>query len=120
MTFSVSDHYPIPYASLKDVQATEEAFSPQKRTFSTVKHENSEFGSFLWVIFSLLDPVYESGYGSTDLLKSGPNPDPDMKHRCYRYRHWNLEPCNSFCVLGGGFDAFRAAVYDGQYLATLL
>ncbi len=25
-----------------------------------------------------------------------------------------------FCVLGGGFVAFRAAVYDGQYLATLL
>jgi hypothetical protein len=27
-------------------------------------------------------------------------------------------PCFSFCVLGGGFVAFRAAVYDGQYLAT--
>jgi len=28
-------------ASLKDVQATGEAFSPQKRTSSTSKHENS-------------------------------------------------------------------------------
>jgi hypothetical protein len=27
-------------------------------------------------------------------------------------------PCYSFFVLGGGFVAFRAAVYDGQYLAT--
>jgi hypothetical protein len=28
-----------PYASIKDVQATEEAFSPQKRTSSTSQHE---------------------------------------------------------------------------------
>jgi hypothetical protein len=30
-----------PLASIKDVQATGEAFSPQKRTSSTSKHENS-------------------------------------------------------------------------------
>jgi hypothetical protein len=30
-----------PYASIKDVQATGEAFSPQKRTSSTSKHEIS-------------------------------------------------------------------------------
>jgi hypothetical protein len=30
-----------PWASIKDTQATEEAFSPQKRTSSTSKHENS-------------------------------------------------------------------------------
>ncbi len=30
-----------PYASIKDVQATGEAFSHQKRTSSTSKHENS-------------------------------------------------------------------------------
>ncbi len=29
-------------------------------------------------------------------------------------------PCYSFCVIGGGFVAFRAVVYNGQYLATLL
>jgi hypothetical protein len=34
---------------MKDAQATEEAFSPQKRTSSTSKHENS-------VLFSILDP----------------------------------------------------------------
>jgi hypothetical protein len=46
-----------PYASIKDVLTTEEAFSPQKRTSSTSKHENSEFFIlFLWVIFVLLDP----------------------------------------------------------------
>jgi hypothetical protein len=31
----------IPYASIKDFQATEEAFSSQKRTSSTSKHEIS-------------------------------------------------------------------------------
>jgi hypothetical protein len=30
-----------PYASINDVQATGEAFSPQKRTSSTSKHEIS-------------------------------------------------------------------------------
>jgi hypothetical protein len=30
-----------PKASIKDAQATGEAFSPQKRTSSTSKHENS-------------------------------------------------------------------------------
>jgi hypothetical protein len=38
---------------LQDVQATREVFIPQKRTFSTSKHE---FFSLLWVILSLLDP----------------------------------------------------------------
>jgi hypothetical protein len=44
---------------VKDFQATEEAFSPQKRTSSTSKHEISNFFlTFvtLWVIFALLDP----------------------------------------------------------------
>jgi hypothetical protein len=45
-----------PLASLKDVQATGEAFSPQKRTSSTLKHESSLFFLFLWVIFALPDP----------------------------------------------------------------
>jgi hypothetical protein len=30
-----------PQASIKDAQATGEPFNPQKRTFSTSKHENS-------------------------------------------------------------------------------
>jgi hypothetical protein len=29
------------------------------------------FFLFLWVIFALLDPDAESGYGSTDLIQSG-------------------------------------------------
>jgi hypothetical protein len=40
-------------ASIKDVQATAEAFSPQKRTSSTSK---LEFSSLLRVILVLLDP----------------------------------------------------------------
>ncbi len=56
----------ITYPSLKDVQVTEEAFSFQKRTSSTSKHEISKFFSTLWVIFALLDPDSE-----TD-----PDPDP--------------------------------------------
>ncbi len=38
----------------------------------------------MWVIFALLDldPDLESGYGFTDLIESGSNPDPnpDPKH----------------------------------------
>jgi hypothetical protein len=42
--------------SIKDVQATGEAFSPQKRTFSTSKHKFLDFFQFLWVTFAILDP----------------------------------------------------------------
>jgi hypothetical protein len=45
-----------PHASIKDAQATGEAFSPQKRISSTSKHENSLLFLYLWVIFVLLDP----------------------------------------------------------------
>jgi hypothetical protein len=40
------------------------------------------FFLFLWVIFALPDPDSESGfgYGSTDLIESGSNPDADPKH----------------------------------------
>jgi hypothetical protein len=34
-------NFTYPSASIKDFQATEEAFCPQKRTFSTSKHEIS-------------------------------------------------------------------------------
>jgi hypothetical protein len=49
---------------IKDVQATEEAFSPQKRTSSTSQHE----------IFSIFVGQFcspGSGYGFTDLIESG-------------------------------------------------
>ncbi len=58
----------------KDVQATEEAFSPQKRrNILHFIHEISYFFLLLWVFFALLDPDPdpESGYGSVDLTESG-------------------------------------------------
>ncbi len=64
---------PVPRPPRKDVQATEEAFSPQKRKSSTSKHETSYSFLFLGVIFALLDPDPdpESGYGSTELKEFG-------------------------------------------------
>jgi hypothetical protein len=44
------------YPSIKDVQATGEAFSSQKRISNTSKHEISSLSVFLWVISALLDP----------------------------------------------------------------
>ncbi len=41
--------------SMKIVQVTEEAFSPQKRTSSTSKMKFLHFFLFLWVIFALPD-----------------------------------------------------------------
>ncbi len=43
--------FTMPLASIKDAQATREAFSPQKRTSSSSKHESFYF-LFLWVIMS--------------------------------------------------------------------
>jgi alpha-1,4-N-acetylglucosaminyltransferase EXTL3 len=37
----------------------------------------SYFFPLLWVIFGLLDPDSGFGYGSTDLIQSGSNPDQD-------------------------------------------
>jgi hypothetical protein len=55
-------------ASIMDVQASGEAFSPQKRTSSTSKHEISSLFPFFEVIFALLEPL------------TWLNPDPDPKH----------------------------------------
>jgi hypothetical protein len=49
-------------ASIKEVQAAEEAFSPQKRTSNSSIYPDYKSGS---------------GYGSTDQIESGSNPDPD-------------------------------------------
>jgi hypothetical protein len=43
--------FTFPYASIKDAQATGEAFSPQKRTSSTSKHENSVLFSIFVGLF---------------------------------------------------------------------
>ncbi len=45
-----------PKASVKNVQATGEAFSPQKITSSTSKHEISSLFLFLWAIFAFHNP----------------------------------------------------------------
>jgi hypothetical protein len=56
-----------------DAHATEEAFSLQKKTSSTSKHEIFKNFLFLWVIFVILDldPDSESRSGSTDLIEYG-------------------------------------------------
>jgi hypothetical protein len=60
MTKNQTLQFTYPWASIKDVQATKEAFSPQKRTFSTLKHEiTATFPSF-WDHFCLPG----SGFGS--------------------------------------------------------
>jgi hypothetical protein len=48
--------YAIAVCGYRDAQATGEAFSPQKRTSCTSKHENSLPFLCLLVIFALLDP----------------------------------------------------------------
>jgi hypothetical protein len=72
-----------PQSSIKNIQATGEALSPQKRTSSASKHE---------IYFSIFvghfcppgsDPYSESGSGSTELIESGSNSDPDPKHRFF-------------------------------------
>jgi hypothetical protein len=61
---------------MKDVQATGEAFSPQKRTSSALKHEFFKLLSTGTFASHFCPP----GSGSTDQIESGSNPDPDMKH----------------------------------------
>jgi hypothetical protein len=44
---------------------------------NTSKHELLKNFLLLWVIFALLDLDPDSESGSTDLIESGSNPDPD-------------------------------------------
>ncbi len=50
--------------------------------------QNITFLLVLWVIYALLDsdPDSESGSGSTDLIESGFNSDPDLKHWLHLYQ----------------------------------
>jgi hypothetical protein len=48
MFFYQKLQFSYPYASIKDVQATEEAFSAQKRTSITSKLKISSFFIFFW------------------------------------------------------------------------
>ncbi len=70
--------------SIKDPQATGEAFSPQKRTSSTSKDENSLLFSIFFGHFALLDPdpdptaqINADPCGSGTLFLSLLDPDPD-------------------------------------------
>jgi hypothetical protein len=58
-------------------QVTSEAFSSQKRTSTTSKHEIYLVFLLLWVIFALLDPDPDSQSGSTDPIESGSNSNSD-------------------------------------------
>ncbi len=75
MVFDQKLQFSYHQASIKNVQATGEAFSPQQRTSSIPKLEISSLFSIFWVIFALLnpdpDPADKNQCGSTD---------PDRKH----------------------------------------
>jgi hypothetical protein len=60
-------------------------FSPQKRTSSA---KNMLFINFLllWVIFALLDPDSQSGYGPTDVIESGSETLPLPNITCFSER----------------------------------
>ncbi len=65
-----------PYASINNVQVTEEALNSQKRPSNTSEHELKIFFLLLWVIFALLDPDPDSESGSTDPIESGSGSAP--------------------------------------------
>jgi hypothetical protein len=74
-------------ASLKDFQATGEAFSPQREhpALRKMKFINFFFYfQFLLVIFALSDPDpnpdFESRSGYRDPIESGSKPDSDQQH----------------------------------------
>ncbi len=73
-----------PWASIKDVQATGETFSTQKRTSSTSKHE------FFKLLSNFVGHFCPLGSGSSDLIESGSNPDLDPKHCREGYRKGSL------------------------------
>ncbi len=65
-----------PQASMKEIQAKEEAFSLQKENIQHLKHKISPHILFLYVIFALLDP-------DSDLA--------DQNQRGFGYRSTTLE-----------------------------
>jgi hypothetical protein len=67
---------PIPWHPQRTSKLQEKP-SALKREHSALQNMKfHNFFLFLWVIFALLDPDPES----TDLIESGSNPDPDLKH----------------------------------------
>ncbi len=89
------------------VQATWEAFQPSKEN---ILH-------FLWVIFALLDPDWESGsgYGSRDPtpLNLDPDTDPDPQHwpKQPQQRRQELEP--HLKNIDGGAEVLGAELEQG-------
>jgi hypothetical protein len=68
-----------------DAQATGDAFSPQKKTSSTVKQDNSLLFSPLVVIFALLDPDPDKA----TQINVDPDPQPLL--------HWYLSTILCAC-----------------------
>jgi len=70
-----------PYASINDVQATGEAFSPQKRTWSTSKNEIYElFSMFLGHFLSSLIRIRIRNPAPDTDPETPLNPDPIRIH----------------------------------------
>ncbi len=69
-----------PLASIKDSQATGEAFSPQKRTSSTSKDENSVLFSIFWGQFcppGSGSAIFYADPDPTAQINADPDPDTD-------------------------------------------
>ncbi len=81
-------HFTYPQAFIKDVQDTGEAFSPEKRTSSTSKHEIPKLFLSLKIISALLDldPGYESGSGSAGLTESGYRSETKLESSCIWFK----------------------------------
>ncbi len=99
-----------PQAFIKDVQATEEAFSPQKWTSSTSKHEIFKFFLLFGVIFAILDP-------DTDPL-TWLNPNADAIH-CIHPSEWIRRPAVLICISHKGLEKGECNLSAGDAIGTI-
>jgi hypothetical protein len=82
----------------------------------------------LWVIFALLDPDPESGYGSIELIESGSNPDHDSKHclalsrRQMANERWDYAAhlCESNTSVAGGENGLAQLPHAARQAVDLL
>jgi hypothetical protein len=80
-------HFTYTWAFIKDSQATEETFSPQKRTSSTSEHENSLLfsifvGHFLptWIRIRIQIRIQNGADPDPETqINADPNPDPQPR-----------------------------------------
>jgi hypothetical protein len=84
-------------ASIKDSQATGEAFSPQKRTSSTSKDENS-------VLFSVFWGSFLPSWIRIRIRSLCADPDPTAQI--------NADPCGSGSGYGSGSETLLEGLYD--------